>query len=1049
MPTLSTRTMSDEDTEVEPTSSPRHVPAVAVARAPQADECNESDEDEDDGPAQRKKPRGSTKYVVDGAVFEEDDEFRELMETLDPEEDYPKKPRARETQLEVPEHFWECSLHVVRIDDKATNKKGWKCNYCGFVCKGSFNATKAKAHLAKIRGEDVRTCSASFNSQLTDMFRRQWQKVVDGRSMKQLASSQREEIHNSRLQAGVAKFVTVGNTRNIQKYNKFRQSQSPTGSFASNSTRITASSIPVGNNMLKHNPGTGIQTYLGGNQPSPEGNLNMDYELASTILREGLPFSFIESPHIPRLIKLAKATTNDYKPPTRKKIATDFLDAVYMQQYDTNIGLLQSEAECFGITMYADGATVAKTPFINVLASGAFINNACLEIHDCTPELEEGGTKDSEYISNLMSRHIDEVDPNKEFVDLVIFDGASNMQKAGRLLQEWYPLITCIHGAEHVVSLFFSDVAKHDVGAMFVRLYSKIYVWFGGRHQGLHSQFIKATAAFSKGRKIGLIRPSGTRMAGYWIAWTRVLRLKDAFESLLVSPAFKELKKSQKPPEDLIAILKMTEFWGFLYHFMRAMYGPLRLLRLCDMKDPCMDKILYFVNKTSEILESDKGRFDLWNDLEDNESVLVQTMVRYCWKRVLERDENGNDSDSLEENCVLDEDEDDEERPTCYAPCEDSGEEEESVLKKTEEEKQSFGEHVLNRWDVRKQALRHDYAKAAWLLSPCKEIQEQVKKMIKPQDKEAVNRLLKKFFIGQHLSTAEANSFLGQVEDEFWSEWTAFKTRTGNVFDGRKRMWLSEDIHTNKTHLWHSKFSYVETKWLGKLACRVTSKINGIGNAERNWGKVKYLKSGQRSHVSSAVVSKQATIFGSASSERAATRAKRHEVLMKWEEEDMDSLGLSKFGIDEKSLEDLLQKTEMRVFQCWTEPWEEDCIRSQVPNQEKEARLLRKYGGLEFCDGEDHFTINKRKMSYCKTRKDRGYHALGMRDSFDGNEEDQDKYENYIINDDLYGLIYEFYNENPDPKIRVITRDGDVDEEGRWSNWVPSKPKASGHKRKK
>jgi hypothetical protein len=55
---------------------------------------------------------------------------------------------------------------------------------------------------------------------------------------------------------------------------------------------------------------------------------------------------------------------------------------------------------------------------------------------------------------------------------------------------------------------------------MFVRLYSKIYVWFGGRHQGLHSQFIKATAAFSKGRKIGLIRPSGTRMAGYWIAWT-------------------------------------------------------------------------------------------------------------------------------------------------------------------------------------------------------------------------------------------------------------------------------------------------------------------------------------------------------------------------------------------------------------------------------------------------------------------------------------------------------------------------------------------------
>ena len=43
-------------------------------------------------------------------------------------------------------------------------------------------------------------------------------------------------------------------------------------------------------------------------------------------------------------------------------------------------------------------------------------------------------------------------------VDLVLFDGASNVQNAGTILQAFNPRITVGHGAEHVVSLFFSDV---------------------------------------------------------------------------------------------------------------------------------------------------------------------------------------------------------------------------------------------------------------------------------------------------------------------------------------------------------------------------------------------------------------------------------------------------------------------------------------------------------------------------------------------------------------------------------------------------------------
>ncbi len=43
-------------------------------------------------------------------------------------------------------------------------------------------------------------------------------------------------------------------------------------------------------------------------------------------------------------------------------------------------------------------------------------------------------------------------------VNLVFFDGASNIQNAAKILRAFNPCITVGHGAKHVVSLFFADV---------------------------------------------------------------------------------------------------------------------------------------------------------------------------------------------------------------------------------------------------------------------------------------------------------------------------------------------------------------------------------------------------------------------------------------------------------------------------------------------------------------------------------------------------------------------------------------------------------------
>ena len=53
-----------------------------------------------------------------------------------------------------------------------------------------------------------------------------------------------------------------------------------------------------------------------------------------------------------------------------------------------------------------------------------------------------------------------EIDPGNILTDVIMFDGASNVQLGGKLLKVHYPKLTVMRGVEHTVSLFFNDVSK-------------------------------------------------------------------------------------------------------------------------------------------------------------------------------------------------------------------------------------------------------------------------------------------------------------------------------------------------------------------------------------------------------------------------------------------------------------------------------------------------------------------------------------------------------------------------------------------------------------
>lgn len=103
-------------------------------------------------------------------------------------------------------------------------------------------------------------------------------------------------------------------------------------------------------------------------------------------------------------------------------------------------------------------------------------------------------------------------------------------------------------------------------------------------------------------------------MAGLQIALLRILRLKDALQATVTSTEFKELKVFASIAHALL----QEELWQYLFVMCRALYAPMRLLRLADQKIPAMDKLYFFVLQTERMIA-------LWiKDAEGKQSLLSE-----------------------------------------------------------------------------------------------------------------------------------------------------------------------------------------------------------------------------------------------------------------------------------------------------------------------------------------------------------------------------------------------------------------------------------------
>ena len=97
-------------------------------------------------------------------------------------------------------------------------------------------------------------------------------------------------------------------------------------------------------------------------------------------------------------------------------------------------------------------------------------------------------------------------------------------------------------------------------------------------------------------------------------------------------------------------------------------------------------------------------------------------------------------------------------------------------------------------------------------------------------------------------------------QEIFQTQYTVFDNNIGS-FDADEFIRKRKYIRYGNSHLWHQKYSIPCTKVLGFVARRVTSKVIGIGTAQRYWGDVKTIKYGKRSAISSYVSDKKSIVY--------------------------------------------------------------------------------------------------------------------------------------------------------------------------------------------
>jgi hypothetical protein len=439
---------------------------------------------------------GSATSVLSGENEEEDNEEEDKEEEYDEEE--LQEPRDLEEVLQdevLPSKLKDVwmSGKINKYVDEEDGLRKWTCGFCGEVRKG-WNATKALGHM--IGGaSNVKGCE-----KITSEWMQLYLDIVKRKTLSKRAKG--DHLHQLNMSLDNKEADALLFARADKAASQLRRFSGPVhASLPTNSVDVTASvedistltsgiinsnKKPATKNFFQKGNSTGEllcvfalpifkaltlslkhstpsdskwkqkvyvqQNIVMSTRASPQAEEELHIAIAHWIAAHCLPFSMSEDALFMRILAKARATNHKYVPPTRYQVAGRLLDANFAAYQKDSLDSLLADVDTYGVSIFGDGATIVKTPMINILASSPTNPSCVLDVVDCSNHMLTAGKKDAWYIAKQILPIMRNIDPNKNRIHVVAFDGAYNVQKAGELLREHYPQITVLQGIEHTVA---------------------------------------------------------------------------------------------------------------------------------------------------------------------------------------------------------------------------------------------------------------------------------------------------------------------------------------------------------------------------------------------------------------------------------------------------------------------------------------------------------------------------------------------------------------------------------------------------------------------
>ena len=377
-----------------------------------------------------------------------DDVTPRPLDELFEQTEIPPPPEIQLAPL-VLKTIWDSDMLIKFLDD-VTGRKKWRCGHCGQEWF-DHNATKALGHVVGIV-KDIKACRGTIPPRYKDAYLNFYRSKYDSKAFKAHSIA---KMHSS-----------LDTTDNHTLTSLLKRGLKRTADTAidltvhspiTNSVTTATSSRSTSNKKQRETFQTTLSNQFynyPGSRSSPDAVRAANVAFAHFTLANSLSFRTGECILFRRYTRAVQQCGADYKPPGRNMVSGKLLDATFESYYHEEVGKLFEEPDLYSISVYGDGATIKTTPLINVLACSPG-NPACvLDVIDCTLHMSEGGKKDAKFIAQEMLQVLRNLDNIKKgSVTQIMFDGASNVQKAGSIIAQHYPCAIVEHGAEHVVSL--------------------------------------------------------------------------------------------------------------------------------------------------------------------------------------------------------------------------------------------------------------------------------------------------------------------------------------------------------------------------------------------------------------------------------------------------------------------------------------------------------------------------------------------------------------------------------------------------------------------